>query len=213
MQKNKFITALLAAGLIGFGGSAHAFGLGLLAAGVASYFGWGASSEASGDAAEGDGQKSGGMGMVGVIRGFLKSDTKGDAATRADQRLVRIKSDLNPSAEQEPLWNDFAEKTRLEAAAGKKVRELRSKAREEKLAAPEYMERSQAALKDQLTAHAAATDSFRLFYAALTPEQKLAADRHLLGSAAKSSGEAPAAQSPGQPVADTSASPGNAGGG
>jgi periplasmic protein CpxP/Spy len=206
MHNKKIFTALLAAGLIGVGGPAHAFGLGLLAAGVASIFDWGSSDGAG----EGDGEKSGPMGMGGMMRGLMNGGAKDDPATRTDQRLARIRSEVNPTAEQEPLWNDFAEKTRAETAAGKMVRELRGKARDENLGAPAYLERSQAAMRDQLAAHAATADSFRLFYAVLTPEQRLVADRHLVGLGANGRGGAPAAQSgqPGSGVAGSSDSAG-----
>jgi LTXXQ motif family protein len=208
MKNNKLLTALLAAGLIGVGGPAHAFGLGLLAAGVASIFDWGSSDAA----ADGDDAKSSPMGMMGIVRGLMNGGEKDDPATRGEQRLVRIKAEINPTAEQEPLWNDFAEKSLAEIAAGTKVRELRGQARDQSLAAPVYLEQARVAMADQLAANAAKADSFRLFYDALTPEQRLVADRHLVGSGANGGGGASAVTS-GQPGSGASDQPSGAGAG
>ncbi len=208
MKNNKLLTAFLAAGLIGVGGPAHAFGLGLLAAGVASIFDWGPSDAA----ADGDDAKNSSMGMMGIVRGLMNGGEKDDPATRGEQRLVRIKAEINPTAEQEPLWNDFAEKSRAEIAAGTRVRELRGQARDQNLAAPVYLEQARVAMADQLAANAAKADSFRLFYDALTPEQRLVADRHLVGSGANGGGGASAVTSD-QPGSGASDQPGGAGAG
>ena len=208
MKNNKLLTAFLAAGLIGVGGPAHAFGLGLLAAGVASIFDWGPSDAA----ADGDDAQNSPMGMMGIVRGLMNGGEKDDAATRGEQRLVRIKAEINPTAEQEPLWNDFAEKSRAEIAAGTKVRELRGQARDQNLAAPVYLEQARVAMADQLAANAAKADSFRLFYDALTPEQRLVADRHLVGSGANGGGGTSAVTS-GQPGSGASDQPGGDGAG
>ena len=109
--------------------------------------------------------------------GMMKSSMKFDPAARAEQRLARLKAEIKPTAEQEPLWNAFAEKAT--AQAGKGMRAMLENARDEKLTAPERMARMNEAMKERLAANEAVTDSFKRLYDHLTPEQKQVADKQM----------------------------------
>ncbi|MDP2793367.1 MAG: Spy/CpxP family protein refolding chaperone [Sulfurisoma sp.] len=142
----------------------------------------------------------GGMGGMGGP-GMMKSGMKFDPAARAEQRLSMLKSELKPTAQQEPLWNAFADKAKAEA--GKGMQAMRDKARDEKLTAPEHMTQMNAAMKERLAAHEAVTDAFKRLYDSLTPGQKKAADTHMtrMGSMSGPGGRrgGPPAAKPGQP--------------
>jgi hypothetical protein len=140
-----------------------------------------------------------GMGGMGG-RGMMKSGMKFDPAARAEQHLTWLKSELKPTAQQEPLWNAFAEKARSEA--GKGLQAMRDKSQDNKndaLTAPERMAQMNAVMKERLAAHEAVTESFKRLYDSLTPEQKKAADLHMsrMGSMGPMGG--PRGQRGGQP--------------
>ena len=118
-----------------------------------------------------------GMGGMGGQPGMMKGGMKFDPAARAEQHLTMLKSELKPTAQQEPLWNAFAEKAKAEA--GKGMQAMRDKAQDEKLTAPERMAQMNAVMKERLAAHEGVTDSFKRLYDSLTPEQKKAADQHM----------------------------------
>lgn len=115
-----------------------------------------------------------GMGGMGG-RGMMKSGMKFDPAARAEQHLTWLKSALKPTAQQEPLWNAFAEKAKAEA--GKGMQAMRDRAQDDKLTAPERMAQRNAAMKERLAAHEGVTEAFTRLYASLTPEQKKVADQ------------------------------------
>jgi hypothetical protein len=118
----------------------------------------------------------GGMGGMGG-RGMMRSGMKYDPAARAEQHLTWLKTELKPTAQQEPLWNAFAEKAKAEA--GKGMAAMRDKTQDQKLTAPERMAQMNAIMKERLAAHEAVTESFSRFYDSLTPEQKKTADLHV----------------------------------
>lgn len=121
-----------------------------------------------------------GMGGMGGQGGMMRSSMKFDPAARAEQHLTLLKSELKPTAQQEPLWNAFADKAKAEA--GKGMQAMRDKAQDSKndgLTAPERMAQMNAIMKERLAAHEAVTDSFKRLYDSLTPEQKKAADLHM----------------------------------
>lgn len=115
----------------------------------------------------------GGMGG----RGMMRSGMKFDPAARAEQHLTWLKAELKPTAQQEPLWNAFAEKAKAEAGKGRAA--MRDKMQDEKLTAPERMAQMNVIMKERLAAHEAVADSFKRFYDSLTPEQKKTADLHM----------------------------------
>jgi hypothetical protein len=118
----------------------------------------------------------GGMGGMGG-RGMMRSGMRFDPAARAEQHLSWLKAEIKPTAQQEPLWNAFADKAKAEAGKGREA--MRAKAQDEKLTAPERMAQMNAIMKERLVAHEAVTDSFKRLYDSLTPEQKKAADLHM----------------------------------
>lgn len=142
-----------------------------------------------------------GMGGMGGKPGMMKSGMKFDPAARAEQHLTWLKSELKPTAQQEPLWNAFADKAKAEA--GKGMQAMRDKAQDDKLTAPERMAQMNSVMKERLTAHEAVTDSFKRLYESLTPEQKKTADQHMsrMGSMGGPGGRrgGPPAAKPGQP--------------
>ncbi|MDK9703535.1 MAG: Spy/CpxP family protein refolding chaperone [Sulfuritalea sp.] len=112
--------------------------------------------------------------------GMMRSGMKGgmmDPGARADQRLTRLKADLKVTAEQEPLWQAFAEKSKAEA--GKGFQAMRERMQSDKpVTAPERLAQMQDGMKQRLAAMESVNESFTRLYAALTPEQKAAADKH-----------------------------------
>ncbi len=123
----------------------------------------------------------GGMGPGGMAAGGKGGMMKGggmmDPAARVEQRLTRLKDEIKPSEKQLPLWQAFAEKSRNEASKGAET--MRQRMSDTKpMTAPERLAQMQAGMKDRLVAMEAVSESFNRLYAALTPEQKAAADRH-----------------------------------
>jgi hypothetical protein len=116
-------------------------------------------------------------GMGGMGPGMRRSAMKFDPAARAEQHLTWLKAEIKPTAQQEPLWNAFADKAKAEAGKGRAA--MRDKLQDEKLTAPERMAQMNAVMKERLAAHEAVTESFKRFYDSLTPEQKKTADLHM----------------------------------
>lgn len=134
---------------------------GLVAASTA-YFGI---AYAHGPGCDGDGQPG------------MKRSSMQERGGWVEQRLARLKSDLKLTAEQEPLWQAFAEKSKAEATKG--MQAMGERANDEKpQSAPERMARMQGLMKQRLAAMESVNESFNRLYAALTPEQKAAADKH-----------------------------------
>lgn len=147
-RRNKLIAGLIAAGAVFFG-LAHA--------------------QQGGPGCGPDGGP--GMKRSAMQRGMM------DPGARVEQRLTRLKSELKLTAQQEPLWQAFAEKSSAEA--GKGMQAMRERMQSDKpLSAPERMAQMQAMMKDRVAAMESVNESFNRLYAALTPEQKAAADKH-----------------------------------
>lgn len=103
-----------------------------------------------------------------------------EPGARAEQHLARIKGQLKLGAEQEPLWLAFAEKSKAEAE--KAFKAMRERASQDKpMTAPERMAQMQSSMKDRLASMESVNESFKRLYAALSPEQKAAADRQFGG--------------------------------
>lgn len=117
------------------------------------------------------------MGMKsGMMQGGPMQDGMMDPAARADQRLAQLKQVLKPNAQQEPLWQAFAEKSKAEVEKGDKA--MRERASQNKpMTAPERMAQMQNSLQDRVASMEAVNESFKRLYAALSPEQKAAADK------------------------------------
>jgi Spy/CpxP family protein refolding chaperone len=116
-----------------------------------------------------------GDGKPGMMRSAMQGGMM-DPGARVDQRLTRFKSELKLTAEQEPLWQAFAEKSKAEAGKGMQV--MRERMKDDKpMSAPERMAQMQSAMKDRVAAMESVNESFNRLYAALTPEQKAAADK------------------------------------
>lgn len=110
----------------------------------------------------------------GMMRGGMMG-AKFDPAARADQRLARLKSDLAITADQEPLWQAFADKARAEAGQGMKA--MRDQAQDASLTAPERMARMTETMKQRVGALESVNESFKRLYEGLSPEQKKVADQ------------------------------------
>lgn len=126
---------------------------------------------AKGPGCDGDGPMRGAM-MRDGESGRMSAERMGK---RMDQRLERLHRELKISAQQEPLWQAFTEKSKAEI--GKGVQSMRDGA-DAKLTAPERMEKMQANMKERVAGMESVNESFKRLYAALTPEQKAAADKH-----------------------------------
>jgi len=116
-------------------------------------------------------------GKPGMQRSSMQRGGMMDPGARVEQRLTRLKGDIKPTAQQEPLWQAFAEKSQTEA--GKGMQAMRERMQDAKpLSAPERLAQMQGMMKDRVAAMESVNESFNRLYAALTPEQKVAADKH-----------------------------------
>ena len=128
-----------------------------------------------------------GPGMMGERMKMM-----GDPAARVEQRLSQFKSQLNPTAQQEPLWAAFAEKAK--AGAGQGMKAMREKA-QQPMPAPERMTQMIGIMKERVAALESVSESFKRLYDGLTPEQKVIADKQ----AGMFGGHQPLHQHPGKP--------------
>ena len=111
-------------------------------------------------------------GKPGMMRGGMM-----DPGARVEQRLTRLKGELKITAEQEPLWQAFAEKSKAEA--GKGMQAMRERMQDSKpVSAPDRLAQMQGHMKERVAALESVSESFNRLYAGLTPEQKAAADKH-----------------------------------
>ncbi len=106
----------------------------------------------------------------------MRAGMRFDPAQRAERHLGFLKDQLKLTADQEPLWQSFAEKAKSEAGQG--MRAMRDQAVDPNQTAPERMAKMQALMQERLNAMAGVHESFNRLYAALTPEQKKLADQH-----------------------------------
>ena len=135
-----------------------------------------------------------GMRGASMQRGMM------DPGARAEQRLTRLKSDLKLTGQQEPLWQAFAEKSK--AQAGKGMQAMRDSMQSEKpVPAPDRMAQMQTMMKDRLAGMESVHESFNRLYAALTPEQKAAADKHFSMAGRQPQGGGRGGPRQGQPAA------------
>jgi len=128
--------------------------------------------------AQGWGMPGGGCDATGYGPGGQKARHAGknfDPAQRVERHLGVMKDTLKITAEQEPLWLAYAEK--MKEGAGKGMQAFRNQATDEKLTAPERMAKMQGLMEQHLAAAKDKHESFNRLYAALTPEQKAAADQ------------------------------------
>jgi Spy/CpxP family protein refolding chaperone len=115
-------------------------------------------------------------GGPGMKRSSMQRGGMMDPGARVEQRLTRLKTELKLTSQQEPLWQAFAEKSTAEA--GKGMQAMRGRMQSDKpVSAPERMAQMQAMMKDRVAAMESVNESFNRLYAALTPEQKAAADK------------------------------------
>lgn len=116
------------------------------------------------------------QGMPGMQGGpgMMKSSMRMDPAARAEQHLTRLKTELKPTAQQEPLWNAFAETVKAQSGQGRAA--MQATMQNDKLTAPERLAAMNATMKQRLAAHETVSDSFKRLYDSLTPEQKVIAD-------------------------------------
>jgi periplasmic protein CpxP/Spy len=125
--------------------------------------------------AQGPGCESGGM--PGMKRSAMQQGGMMDPGARVEQRLSRLKGELKLTAQQEPLWQAFAEKSKAETDKG--IQAMRERVQDAKqISAPERMAQMQSAMKQRLGAMESVNESFTRLYSSLTPEQKAAADKH-----------------------------------
>lgn len=121
------------------------------------------------------------MGMKsGMMQGGPMQGGTMEPGARAEQHLARLKGQLKLSAEQEPLWLAFADKSRAEAEKAYKAMRERS-SQDAPMTAPERMASMQEVMKNRLASMESVNDSFKRLYAALSPEQKAIADKQFAG--------------------------------
>ena len=143
-----------------------------------------------------------GDGRPGMKRSSMQRDGMMDPAARVEQRLSRLKSELKLTQQQEPLWQAFAEKSKVEA--GKGMQALRERMTDDKpLSAPDRMSQMQSRMKERLAAMETVNESFKRLYAGLSAEQQAVADKHFsaMGKGRHGSGRGgPRGTGPGAPV-------------
>jgi len=116
-------------------------------------------------------------GKPGMQRSSMQKGGMMEPGARIEQRLTSFKGELKLTAEQEPLWQAFAEKSKAEA--GKGMQAMRERMQNDKpVTAPERMAQMQAQMKERVAAMESVNESFNRLYTALTPEQKATADKH-----------------------------------
>lgn len=116
-------------------------------------------------------------GMPGMKGASMQRGGMMEPGARVEQRLTLLKSDLKITGEQEVLWKAFADKSTAQVDKGRQA--MRERMQSDKpLTAPERMAQMQGAMKERATAMESIAESFNRLYAALTPEQKAAADKH-----------------------------------
>lgn len=145
-----------------------------------------------------------GDGKPGMRRAAMQPGGMMDPGARVERRLAHLKGELKLTAQQEPLWQAFAEKS--QAGAGKGMQAMRERMKDEKpLSAPERMAQMQGMMKERLAAMESVNESFNRLYAALTPEQQGIADRHFSAVGRHMHGPGPGGpgrQGPGAPDAE-----------
>ncbi len=143
-------------------------------------------------------------GKPGMRRSAMQQGGMMDPGARVEQRLSHLKGELKLTAEQDPLWQAFAEKSKAEA--GKGMQAMRERMKEDKpISAPERMAQMQGMMKERLAAMESVNESFNRLYAALTSEQKAAADKHFSAAGRHPHGPGaggPGRQGPGAPGAE-----------
>lgn len=102
---------------------------------------------------------------------------KFDPAQRAERHLTMLKGQLKISAEQEPLWQAYAEKMKGEAGKGMRAMRDTAAAPQAALSAPERMAKMQAVMEERVAAMRDVHEHFNRLYAVLTPEQQATADQ------------------------------------
>jgi len=117
-----------------------------------------------------------GMGPQGSGPHGMHAGMRFDPAQRAERHLAVLKDQLKLTAEQEPLWQAFAEKA--QSTAGQGFKAMRAQAADPNLTAPERMAKMQQMMQARVAAMATVQEHFNRLYAALTPEQKQVADQH-----------------------------------
>lgn len=154
--------------------------------------------------AQAEGPGCDGDGKPGMRRSAMQSGGMMEPGARVEQRLARLKGELKLTAEQEPLWKAFAETSQAEA--GKGMQAMRERTKDDKqISAPERMAQMQGMMKERLAAMESVNESFNRLYAALTPEQKAAADKHFSAAGRHPHGHGgggPGRQGPGAPGAE-----------
>jgi len=148
-------------------------------------------------------------GKAGMKHSSMQQGGMMDHGARAEQRLSKFKSELKLTAEQEPLWQAFAEKSK--AAAGKGMQAMHERQKDDKpVSAPERMAQMQGMMKERLATMESVSESFNRLYAALTPEQKAATDKHFSNAGGHRPGAArgkPSGEKPGAPGTSGAAEP------
>jgi hypothetical protein len=99
-------------------------------------------------------------------------------AQMGEQRLAQLKTELKLTAAQEPAWQAFSTKAKEQMAAMKDMQPQPPKADDAKLSAPERMDQHIAQMNKHLAGMQTMNAAVKDLYAALTPEQRSAADKH-----------------------------------
>ena len=99
-----------------------------------------------------------------------------DPVAKVEQRLAGLKGELKITPDQEAVWAAYAEKTRSNVKA---IRDRMDAAmHDQPQTAPERFDRHIELMRARLASFENMDEALKQLYAALTPEQKAAADRH-----------------------------------
>ncbi len=130
-------------------------------------------------------------GMMGGRRGIdgprgPNAKSQADFAAAAAARLDKLKGELKITAEQETAWQAFAGKAKQQVENMQSMRgklqppaaSATASATPATLSAPERMDKGIEFMKQRLSNMEAMNASLKDLYAALTPEQRVIADKH-----------------------------------
>jgi len=105
-----------------------------------------------------------------------KAHQHSDPVANAEKHLLAFKKELKITDDQEQVWDAYAEKTKSNV---KDIRDRMNEAmHDQPQTAPERFDRHIALMRERLTSFEKMDEALRQLYVALTPEQKVIADRH-----------------------------------
>lgn len=109
---------------------------------------------------------------------MMHGDMQMDHVAQAQKHLSELKGKLHLTKDQEPAWKTFSEEVLAQAKSmGAMPAGMKKDMQSMPQTAPERMSMMASMMKDRAQHMASIADTVKTFYAALTPEQKMAFDK------------------------------------